>query len=246
MEPIVYPVYEITTTRTKVGESRLLLPQSPTDWPPAIPSFVELVRPFFKDLDHERLIAIYFNEGGQMLGLQTLAEGGRTSVDVDPVEVARACVLAEARAVVLVHNHPHGTAAPSDNDFEVTSSIAKAIDLFGILLADGLIISDTEWVSLRQALEKRRHEAIIRGEHLPNPNEYNLSDPAQRAKCASDLRLSAGAQNDPNLAEAMRLTALAIEGKMDPVQAMLRIEAARARGAMRFDPNGEDGPDLLN
>jgi hypothetical protein len=33
---------------------------------------------------------------------------------------------------------------------------------------------------------------------------------------------------------------------MDPMEVMMRVERLRARSQMGFDPNGDDGPELLN
>lgn len=247
MEPVLNPLFEIKTTRTKIGEVAFSLPQSPHDWPPRIPEFVKIVRPFFEGLDHERLLAVYFTEGGQMTGLQVLAEGGRTSVECDVVEIVRSAIVADARALVLVHNHPFGDSTPSETDIALVQQVAQATNVFRILVADEIVLTDTDWTSVREHLNGERRQAIIRGDHVPEPNEYDLRDPQQRAACAADLRLSAGAQSDPNFAEALRTTAAAIEGKVDPFEAMMRIEANRMKSLMGFDPNGDDGPGgLLN
>jgi hypothetical protein len=246
MEPMINPVYEFTVTRRKIGDVTFKLGDGPKVWKTQINEFVKIVQPLFEGLDRERIVAAFFNVGGQLIGLQVVGEGGSTSVEIQPVTLVRAAIMADARLVVLTHNHPNGTLDPSEEDRALAPQQAEALGTFNIVLVDSLIVNESGWVSLRQDAEKMRHGAIVSGTYLPDPSDYDLSRPEERIRCAAELRLSAGAQVDPNLAEALRLTASVVEGQADPLNVMMQIERLRARSVMKFDPNGEDGPERLN
>ena len=56
-----------------------------------------------------------------------------------------------ASTVVLAHNHPSGLAVPSSDDLQTTRVLAGALRAVDILLADHMIFSDDEFVSLHQS-----------------------------------------------------------------------------------------------
>lgn len=52
--------------------------------------------------------------------------------------------------IVLAHNHPQGSAAPSDTDIAVTRQLAEVLRKSGLSLADHVIVGSGEAVSLRE------------------------------------------------------------------------------------------------
>jgi DNA repair protein RadC len=68
---------------------------------------------------------------------------------VHPREVFRAAIMANAAAVILLHNHPSGDPTPSDADIKVTRDLMRAGQLLKIELLDHIIIGDGH-VSLKE------------------------------------------------------------------------------------------------
>lgn len=66
--------------------------------------------------------------------------GGIASVDADIASVAKVALLSNAHGVFLSHNHPGGTCYPSSEDISSTLRIKKALELFGIIVFDHLIV----------------------------------------------------------------------------------------------------------
>ena len=54
-----------------------------------------------------------------------------------------------AATAVIAHNHPSGVALPSKADIKATSDISQALNLIGVYLVDHIIVSDDDFVSLR-------------------------------------------------------------------------------------------------
>ena len=52
--------------------------------------------------------------------------------------------------MVLVHNHPSGDPAPSQEDIQITQRICYAGELLGIRLLDHVIIGDGCYCSLKE------------------------------------------------------------------------------------------------
>ena len=55
-----------------------------------------------------------------------------------------------AAAVILAHNHPAGSAAPSRADRETTRHLDDALALMEIRLLDHFIVAGNEMVSMRE------------------------------------------------------------------------------------------------
>jgi DNA repair protein RadC len=76
-----------------------------------------------------------------VLFLQEVARGGRSSQCVYPADIFRVACATSASAVVLVHNHPSGDPAPSPDDLAMTTRIVEAGAVIGIPLVDHVIIA---------------------------------------------------------------------------------------------------------
>jgi len=69
---------------------------------------------------------------------------------VHPREVFRPALREAAAAVVLVHNHPSGDPAPSQEDRHITTRLAEVGELLGIPVLDHVVIAERGWASLRE------------------------------------------------------------------------------------------------
>ena len=70
---------------------------------------------------------------------------------VHPREVFAEAIVTRAAALVLVHNHPSGDAAPSADDRAITSQLVAAGRLLGIPVADHVVIGRGRYVSFAEA-----------------------------------------------------------------------------------------------
>ena len=95
---------------------------------------------------------MYLNAKHACVGVQLVAMGTLTSVDVHPREVFRGAMLAGAAAVILVHNHPSGNTAPSPDDIAITQRLKEVGDLLGVPVLDHVIMAQGgEHLSLAEA-----------------------------------------------------------------------------------------------
>jgi len=79
---------------------------------------------------------------------------GRGTVDFAPVyprEVAKRALELDAKAVILVHNHPSGDPKPSREDVEMTQKVRDACGTIGVKLYDHIIVSRAGHTSFRSA-----------------------------------------------------------------------------------------------
>jgi DNA repair protein RadC len=72
---------------------------------------------------------------------------------VHPREVFRDAIREAASSIIIAHNHPSGVLKPSVNDIEITKRVAQAGSIVGIQLLDHVIVTDNDYLSLRETDE---------------------------------------------------------------------------------------------
>lgn len=103
-------------------------------------------------LIHEKrecVLAILCNAKMECESIETVAIGGLSQCLADPREIFSRAVRKRAAAIVLVHNHPSGCCEPSQDDINLTRRCIEAGNVLGIKLVDHVIVSDTDYKSLR-------------------------------------------------------------------------------------------------
>lgn len=95
----------------------------------------------------EQFKILLLNNANRVLGIYDMATGATTGVTVDICLVITAALKANARGIILSHNHPSGNLRPSDADRNLTKSIQTATQLLNIRLLDHLILSDEGYYS---------------------------------------------------------------------------------------------------
>ena len=76
-----------------------------------------------------------------------VSEGSLTSSLVHPREVFTPVVRESAAAVILIHNHPSGDPAPSQEDLQITRRLRQVGEIMGVHILDHLIIGKGRYVS---------------------------------------------------------------------------------------------------
>ena len=112
---------------------------------------VRAMRPQLKELKHEECWAIYLTNSNRIIERTCISKGGVQATVVDHrLIVKRALELLSTR-IIIVHNHPSGSATPSGADFDLTKRVKEATSLFDIQLLDHIIISATESYSFKSS-----------------------------------------------------------------------------------------------
>jgi len=90
------------------------------------------------------------NTKNEILSAENASIGNLNSSIVHPREVFRSAVKKGAAAIIVIHNHPSGNPAPSQNDLDITRRLKEAGELMGIPVLDHLIIGDGTFISLKE------------------------------------------------------------------------------------------------
>jgi DNA repair protein RadC len=76
----------------------------------------EVFKEEFSQLDREMFVALLLDGKNGVIGFNVVSVGSLTAALVHPREVFKPVILANAAAVILLHNHPSGSAEPSAED----------------------------------------------------------------------------------------------------------------------------------
>lgn len=109
----------------------------------------------YADRKQEYLICLYLNARHELLEQEVLAVGALNSLRVEPREVFRPAFSNPCAGIILVHNHPSGDPAPSEDDLVFTKRIQSAGELMGIPLLDHVIISEKGYFSIKEQVVSR-------------------------------------------------------------------------------------------
>lgn len=97
-----------------------------------------------RGLPHEHFRVVYLNRLGRVLDDSLIAEGTVDSVR-PPVRVVVARALqTNASTLILAHNHPSGSAQPSESDKTLTREILAACKPLGLRVLEHVIVSENE------------------------------------------------------------------------------------------------------
>ncbi len=105
--------------------------------------------------DREEFIVLPLDSKNTPLGFHVCSVGTVGASLVHPREVFKIAILANAAAVILVHNHPSGDPLPSAEDKQITKRIREAGELMGISVLDHVIIGDGRYYSFVDEAEFR-------------------------------------------------------------------------------------------
>lgn len=100
--------------------------------------------------EQEHLMAIYLNNQNQIVDERVISIGTKNRSLASPSDILRYAVRCNASAIIVAHNHPSGSVAPSGNDREFTRTIMECCKLFEIVLLDHVVVGRDTYYSFRE------------------------------------------------------------------------------------------------
>jgi DNA repair protein RadC len=110
---------------------------------------VDMMLPLLKGLDHEECWALFLNRANVVTGREKLTSGTADCTLIDSKQVLRRVLDEQAKAVILVHNHPSGSPLPGESDLKATRRLQLALKAFDVALFDHVIIADGSYYSFQ-------------------------------------------------------------------------------------------------
>ncbi|MGJ0486643.1 MAG: JAB domain-containing protein [Methylomicrobium sp.] len=100
--------------------------------------------------EHETFWALFLDNQHRVLAFEKLFSGTINSASVYPREVVKRALQLNAAAIIFAHNHPSGTALPSQADRDITRKLKDALALIDVSVLDHFIVGGDEVTSLAE------------------------------------------------------------------------------------------------
>ena len=109
----------------------------------------DLVKDELCSSDREIFLSILLATNLQLIGVEPVAIGGLNQCAISPADTFRSAIAGSAAKIILAHNHPSGSLAPSYSDIKLTELLTKCGEMFGIHVTDHLIIGADGYFSIK-------------------------------------------------------------------------------------------------
>ena len=112
---------------------------------------VAYLKPLFAYATDELAFAVSINSAGRVIRCHQLARGVSNRVEFSARQVVEIAIHDNAAGILLAHNHLSDVALPSNADLAATRQIRSTLSGIGVGLADHIIVSGDEYVSMRDS-----------------------------------------------------------------------------------------------
>jgi len=95
-----------------------------------------------ENLDYkEKMWVMVLTRSHRLLSISLLSTGGTYHTECPIKEILQTCLLTNACAIIIVHNHPSGSLKFSNADVDLTEKIVDVLKLINVHLLDHLVIT---------------------------------------------------------------------------------------------------------
>jgi DNA repair protein RadC len=105
---------------------------------------------FLKKTDREVFLTINLSGINEINSINIVSVGCLTHTIVEPREVFKAAILANAFRIVIAHSHPSGTPYPSQEDIDMTRKLIQCGEILDIKIMDHIIIAGKQYLSFAE------------------------------------------------------------------------------------------------
>jgi len=97
----------------------------------------------------EHVWIIGLNARNMVEYVELVGMGDLSSAIVSVRNVYKTALTRAVKGIVIVHNHPSGDVTPSKEDITIANKLKKAGEVLDILFMDSVIVTDTEFSSIK-------------------------------------------------------------------------------------------------
>lgn len=106
-----------------------------------------MMLPILRGLDHEECWVLYLNRANFLISKEKVSSGGLDSTTLDSRIIVRKAIEKKASGIILVHNHPSGSALPGSADIQSTRQLDKVLKTCELSLIDHVVIASDSYYS---------------------------------------------------------------------------------------------------
>lgn len=114
-------------------------------------SYGAYMRNLFYGKRNEMVYVLCLDAKSKVIACKLADEGSVNSANVSVRRIVEIALNTNATMIVLAHNHPSGLAFPSNDDIKTTHLVAQGLATVDVVLADHLIFTADDFISLYQS-----------------------------------------------------------------------------------------------
>ncbi len=99
----------------------------------------------YKGKTREAVYLLMLDSRAKLIACQKLCDGTISSSNLSTRRIVEIALLHHAPRVILAHNHPNGSAAPSDDDIVTTRYLRRAFSMIDLTLEEHFIVAGDEF-----------------------------------------------------------------------------------------------------
>ena len=103
--------------------------------------------PVMRGIDHEECWGLFLNRANFLISKERLSSGGLDSTTLDCRQILKKALEKKACGLIVVHNHPSGSALPGTADIQSTRQLERALKACDISLLDHVVIAQDSYYS---------------------------------------------------------------------------------------------------
>lgn len=107
------------------------------------------IKPKITDYFKEHFFVCSVDVRNRLISIDEVSKGTLTASLVHPREVYEVAIKRHSAQIIVAHNHPSGDTDPSEDDIRITKRLYEAGKIMGIELIDHIIITETNYTSLK-------------------------------------------------------------------------------------------------
>lgn len=106
-----------------------------------------MMLPLLRGLDHEECWILFLNRANYLMSKEKLSSGGLDSTTLDCRHILKKALEKKASGIIVVHNHPSGSALPGTADIQSTRQLDRALKACDLSLLDHVVIAEDSYYS---------------------------------------------------------------------------------------------------
>jgi len=135
----VKKLYSVDKVSVRLVKDAPLLSDTPLVTPEQV---IKAVSKELAEYDREVSAVVFLSSADKPICVHILSVGSLNCTVINPREIMKVGILANAANMILLHNHPSGYPVPSRADTMITDQIYQAGKLMDINLLDHLIVGE--------------------------------------------------------------------------------------------------------
>lgn len=135
-EAVITELKIVEAAAQRLAQARIMHRSVITSWD----ALVEYCTTVMAHRETEQFRVLFLDKKNVLIGDEAQQKGTIDHVPVYPREVAKRGLELNAKALILVHNHPSGDPTPSGADIEMTKRVTAACNALDITMHDHIII----------------------------------------------------------------------------------------------------------